>query len=70
MGLMDAFNAEDRVEITVAQLIRTLDARARAESDFDTAMAMCREGIDPEKILKVYGIKSNEKNTNQERNGL
>lgn len=62
MGLMDAFSAEDRVEITVAQLIRTLDERARAEANFDTAMAMCREGIDPEKILKVYGIKSKEEN--------
>lgn len=70
MGIMDAFSAEDRVEITVSQLIRTLDERARAEANFNTAMAMCREGIDLEKILKVYGINSNEKNTNQERNGL
>lgn len=63
MGLIDAFSAEDRVEITVSQLIRTLDERARAEVNFNTAMAMCREGIDPEKILKVYGIKSEEENT-------
>lgn len=64
MGLIDAFSAEDRVEITVAQLIRTLEARTKAETDFNTAMAMCREGIDPEKILKIYGIKSKEENSN------
>lgn len=63
MGLMDAFGAEDRVEITVSQLIKTLDERARAEANFNTAMAMCREGIDPEKILGVYGIKGKEENT-------
>lgn len=63
MGFVDAFSAEDRVEITVSQLIRTLDERARAESNFNTAMAMCREGIDPEKILKIYGIKSKEENS-------
>ena len=63
MGLMDAFGAEDRVEITVSQLIKTLDERARAEANFNTAMAMCREEIDPEKILRVYGIKSKEENT-------
>lgn len=57
MGLMDAFGAEDRVEITVAQLIKMLDERARAESNFDVTMAMLREGIDPEKILKVYEVK-------------
>lgn len=54
MGLIDVFGAEERVEITVAQLIRILDERARAESNFDVTMAMLREGVDPEKILKVY----------------
>ena len=68
MGLMDAFGAEDRVEITVAQLIKVLDERARAEADFNTIMAMCSEGIDHKKILKIYGtiygIKSTEENSN------
>ena len=56
MGLMDAFSAENRVEITVAQLIKILDERARAEANFNTAMAMVREGIDPKKILRVYDV--------------
>lgn len=60
MGIMDAFKEEDRLEITVSQLIQTLDARARAEADFNTTMAMLREQIEPEKILRVYGIKNNE----------
>ena len=60
MGLMDAFGAEDRVEITVAQLIKTLDERARAESNFNTAMAMTREGIEPEKILRVFEMEKKE----------
>lgn len=60
MGLMDAFGAEDRVEITVAQLIKTLDERARAETNFCTAMAMLREGVDPEKILRVYNMEKKE----------
>lgn len=60
MGLIDAFNAEDRVEITVAQLIKTLDERASAESNFNTAMAMTREGIDPEKILRVFDMEKKE----------
>lgn len=63
MGIMDAFKEEDRLEITVSQLIQTLDARARAETDFNTAMAMLREQIEPEKILRVYGIKSKEEST-------
>lgn len=56
MGLIDAFSAEDRVEITVAQLIKILDERARAEANFNITMAMVREGIDPKKILRVYDV--------------
>lgn len=60
MGFVDAFSAEDRVEITVSQLIKMLDERARAESNFNTAMAMTREGIDPEKILRVFNMEKKE----------
>lgn len=60
MGIMDAFSAEDRVEITVAQLIKLLDERARAESNFKIAMAMTRERIDLEKILRVFDMEKKE----------
>lgn len=60
MGFVDAFSAEDRVEITVSQLIKMLDERARAESNFNTSMAMTREGIDPEKILRVFNMEKKE----------
>lgn len=63
MGFVDAFSAEDRVEITVSQLIKMLDERARAESNFCTAMAMTREGIDPEKILRVFNMEKKEENS-------
>lgn len=47
-------------KITVSQLIKMLDERARAESNFNTAMAMTREGIDPEKILRVFNMEKKE----------
>lgn len=56
MGLMDAFGAETRVEITVRELIQLLDERARAEADFNTAMAMLREGVSSKTVRAVFGL--------------
>ena len=61
MGLMDAFSAEDRVEITVKELITILDARAKAESAFDITMNMLREGVSPKTVRAVFGYKPKEK---------
>ena len=55
MGIIDAFSAEDRVEITVRELIETIDARANAECKFYIAMDMLRQGIRPETVLAVFG---------------
>lgn len=56
MGLVDAFSAEARVEITVRELIALLDERTRAQADFTTTMAMLREGVSPETVRAVYGL--------------
>ncbi len=56
MGLMDAFGAETRVEITVRELIQILDERAKAEANFDVAMAMLREGVSPKTVRAVFGL--------------
>lgn len=56
MGLIDAFGAETRVEITVRELIALLNERARAEANFTTAMAMLRECVSPETVRAVYGL--------------
>lgn len=56
MGLMDAFGAETRVEITVRELIQVLDERAKAEANFDIAMAMLREGVSPKTVRAVFGL--------------
>lgn len=57
MGLMDAFDAEDRVEITTRELIAILDARAQAEVSFNIAMNMLREGVSPKNVRAVFGYK-------------
>ena len=56
MGLMDAFGAETRVEITVRELNALLEARAKAETDFNAAMVMLREGVEPETVRAVFGL--------------
>ena len=56
MGLMDAFGAETRVEITVRELIQLLDERAKAEANFDIAMAMLREGVSSKTVRAVFGL--------------
>ncbi len=56
MGLMDAFGAETRVEITVRELNALLDRKAKAEADFNAAMVMLREGVDPETVRAVFGL--------------
>ena len=56
MGLMDAFGAETRVEITVRELTALLDGKAKAEADFNAAMVMLREGVDPETVRAVFGL--------------
>lgn len=61
MGLMDAFGAECRVEITVRELIATLDEKAKAEAGFNVAMDMLREGVAPETVRAVFGFKPKEK---------
>ena len=61
MGLMDAFGAECRVEITVRELIATLDKKAKAEAGFNVAMDMLREGVAPETVRAVFGFKPKEK---------
>ncbi|MBP3573240.1 MAG: hypothetical protein J6J71_01370 [Prevotella sp.] len=55
---MDAFGAEDRVEITTRELIAMLDERAKAETAFNVAMAMLREGVKPETVRAVFGLKN------------
>lgn len=64
MGLIDAFNAEDRVEITVSQLIKVLNERARVETNFNTAIAMIREGVPSDIICRVFNTKKMEENSN------
>lgn len=57
MGIMDAFSKEDRTEITVDQLITILNERARAEANFYIAMRMCKEGLSPATIARVFDDK-------------
>lgn len=59
MGIMDAFSKEDRLELTVSQLIELIDDRAIAESKFNIAMNMCREGLPADTITKVFGGEDN-----------
>lgn len=61
MGLMDAFGAETRVEITVRELNALLKGKAKAEADFNAAMVMLREGVDPETVRAVFGFEPKEK---------
>lgn len=61
MGLMDAFGAECRVEITVRELIAILDEKAKAKAGFNVAMDMLREGVAPETVRAVFGFKPKEK---------
>ncbi|MBO5557768.1 hypothetical protein [Ruminococcus sp.] len=56
MGLMDAFGAETRVEITVRELNALLKGKAKAEADFNAAMVMFREGVDPKTVRAVFGL--------------
>lgn len=56
MGLMDAFGAETRVEITVRELTALLKGNAKAEADFNAAMVMLREGVEPETVRAVFGL--------------
>lgn len=56
MGLMDAFGAETRVEITVRELTALLNGKAKAEADFNAAMVMLREGVEPETVRAVFGL--------------
>lgn len=58
MGLIDAFSAEDRVEITTRELITILNERAKAETAFNVAMAMLREGVKPKTVRAVFGLKN------------
>lgn len=37
--------------------IATLEAKAKAESAFNVAMAMLREGVKPETVRAVFGFK-------------
>ncbi|MBQ6034547.1 MAG: hypothetical protein IJL33_03515 [Ruminococcus sp.] len=61
MGLMDAFGAETRVEITVRELTALLKGKAKAEADFNAAMVMLREVVDPETVRAVFGFEPEEK---------
>ena len=54
MGIMDAFSKEDRTEITINQLITILNERAKAEANFYIAMRMCKEGLNPAIIARVF----------------
>ena len=56
MGIMDAFSKEDRVEITVSQLIATIENGERAAARFHTAMAMIEAGIPAKKIMETFVI--------------
>ena len=56
MGLMDAFGAETRVEITVRELTALLKGKAKAEADFNAAMVMLREGVEPDVVRAVFGL--------------
>lgn len=56
MGLMDAFGAETRVEITVRELTALLKGKTKAEADFNAAMVMLREGVEPDVVRAVFGL--------------
>lgn len=56
MGIMDAFSKEDRVEITVSQLISTIESAERAAARFHTVMAMIEAGIPAKKIMDTFVI--------------
>lgn len=60
MGLIDAFSSEDRLELTVSQLITILERKANAVEDFNTAMAMCANNIPSDLIIKVFSTKNKE----------
>ena len=60
MGLIDAFSKEDRVEITVSQLISTIESAEKAATRFHTAMAMIEAGIPGKKIMETF-VKKKEK---------
>lgn len=63
MGLMDAFGAETRVEITVRELTALLDGKAKTEADFNAAMVMLREGVEPDVVRAVFGLEKEKEPT-------
>jgi hypothetical protein len=56
-GLIEAFKPDDRVEITVSQLITLIEAKAKSEAAFYNAMEMLKAGVTADVILKVFGYR-------------
>ncbi len=56
-GLIEAFKPDDRVEITVSQLITMIETKAKSEAAFYNAMEMLKAGVTADVILKVFGYR-------------
>lgn len=57
MGLVDAFAKEDRVELTISQLIKTLDDRAKLVAENNCFINAARACIPWDHALIMTGYK-------------
>jgi hypothetical protein len=64
MGLVDAFGKEDRVEITVSQLIQTLTSNANLKARNDILLTGFKKHIDYDTVLAL--LNEENQNTNGE----
>lgn len=53
MGIMDAFSKEDRVQLTVTQLISLIDSRAVAEAKLNLMLRMAQKGLPWGQIVNI-----------------
>lgn len=62
MGLIDAFNKEDRVEITISQFIQILDKRAEEKAEKNVILKLCGSGkMTASQIYKIFKEDQEEK---------
>ena len=62
MGIIEAFTKEDRVELTVSQLITILDERAKEKAEKDVILKLCNsKRITAPQIYKIFNETQEEK---------
>ena len=62
MGIIEAFEKEDRVELKVSQLITILDERAKEKAEKDVILKLCKSGrITAPQIYNIFNKTQEEK---------